>query len=261
MINETTGTEEAFLNEYKKEAHKYTPFSLTADIVLLTIKHGKLCVLLVERGGHPYKGSWALPGGFVNDDESAEEAAIRELKEETGVKLENAHIEQLKTYSEPNRDPRMRVISTAFIALVPNSALPAPQAGDDAAKAYFYPVYDLIGDNVSEEDKVSLAFDHEQILRDGVERTANKLEYTNLAATFLEEPFTLADLRRIYEEVWSAELHAANFRRKILSTKNFVEELDVKGESRFEGGKSAQLYKRGSAKELQPPMLRAETKL
>lgn len=261
MINETTGTEEAFLTEYKKDSDKYPPFALTADIVLLTIKGGKLCVLLVERGAHPHKGSWALPGGFVGEDESAEGAAIRELQEETGVKLDNAHIEQLRTYSEPDRDPRMRVISTAFIALVPNSALPAPQAGDDAANAYFYPVYDLIGDNVNEEDKVSLAFDHEKILNDGIERTANKLEYTNLAATFLEEPFTLADLRRIYEEVWGIELHAANFRRKILSTKDFVEELETKGESRFEGGKSAQLYKRGTAKDLQPPMLRNDTKL
>lgn len=253
---ETQGTENEFLQEYEQRKDEYPAFALTADIVLLTIKQGKLCVLLIERQNHPEKGKWALPGGFVGIDESAENAAIRELSEETGVTLSRAHIEQLKTYSSPRRDPRMRVISTAFIALVPNADLPELEAGDDAAQAHFFPVYDIIGDN--DDMTVDLAFDHDVILSDGIDRISNKLEYTNLAATFLEEPFTLADLRRVYEEVWNTELHAANFRRKILSVKNFVEEVGGKGTSRFSGGNTASLYRQGKAEMLMPPMLRSE---
>lgn len=246
--------EKQFLENY--DPSKYPPFAFTADIVLLTIKQGKLCVLLVERGGQPYQGSWAIPGGFVQVDESSETAASRELQEETGVDLAKVHLEQLGTYSAPDRDPRMRVVSTAYIALVPD--VPEPEAGSDAAAVRFFPVHDLLNP-ADELDKISLAFDHEQILRDGVERTAAKLEYTPLATTFLDEVFTLADLRRVYEEVWNRELHAANFRRKILSTQDLVEGVGAKGESLFDGGKTAQLYRRGAAKQLQPALLRDES--
>lgn len=251
---ETTGTEDEFLGTYEEKKKEYPPFAVTADAVLFTVKDGKLCVLLIQRGAHPFKGSWALPGGFVDINESADAAAVRELSEETGVDLSRAHIEQLQTYSAPDRDPRMRVVSTAFVALVPYADLPSPSAGDDAAQAHFFPVHDLLGNSGSDADKVSLAFDHEQILRDGVERIANKLEYTNLAATFLEEPFTVADLRRIYEEVWNRELHSVTFRRQILSVKDFVE--PVSGVRKGETGSSALLYRRGHAKMLMPPMLR-----
>lgn len=251
---EHSGTEQEFLTQYHQKQHEYPPFAFTADIVLLTIRRGKLCVLLIQRGAHPDLGKWALPGGFVGIDETVEQAAIRELQEETGVVVDRAHIEQLRTYSDPDRDPRMRVVSTAFIALIPFADIPPIVAGDDAAKAHFFPVHDLLSND--DEDRVELAFDHAMILRDGLERTSNKLEYTNLAATFLEEPFTLADLRRVYEEVWSKPLHAANFRRKILSTEDFIVETGTKGDSVFQGGKSAQLYTRGEATMLQPPMLR-----
>lgn len=253
---EVQGTEEEFLTTYQERQNKYPPFAFTADIVLLTIRRGKLCALLVQRGTHPEKGRWALPGGFVGIDESAEEAAMRELAEETGVELNTAHIEQLRTYSTPDRDPRMRVVSTAFIALIPYSDLPILKAGDDAAQAHFFPVYDILEGN--EEDEVPLAFDHRTILSEGVERTASKLEYTTLAATFLEEPFTIADLRRVYEEVWNTEIHAANFRRKILSADSVVQEVPGKGQSVFQGGRMAQLYRRGDSSLLMPPIMRSD---
>lgn len=256
MSFETTGTEEEFLQEYKKQQQKYPPFAFTADIVLLTIRRGKLCALLVQRGAHPEKGKWALPGGFVGINESAEQAAMRELAEETGVELSTAHIEQLKTYSTPNRDPRMRVVSTAFLALIPYAELPILKAGDDASQAHFFPVYDILEET---DENIPLAFDHLSILSDGVDRIVNKLEYTNLAATFLEEPFTIADLRRVYEEVWNTKIHAANFRRKILSADNVIKEVPGKGESVFEGGRTAQLYKRGESTLMMPPIMKRDS--
>src|SRR5699024_4757500 len=146
--------------------------------------------------------------------------------------------------------------STAFIVLLPEEAIPQLQAGDDASIAHFFPVHELLDNN--KENTVELAFDHHQILNDGLERTANKLEYTTLAATFLPEPFTISDLRRVYEEVWNIELHAANFRRKIISADNVVIEAQTKGNSVFAGGKSAQLYYRGESELLMPPIMRKD---
>lgn len=251
MTEITRKDEEKFISNY--DSKDYPSFALTTDIVLLTIKAGQLSVLLVERGGHPFKGCWALPGGFVGANESADEAVFRELEEETGINLDKVHVEQIRTYTEPQRDPRMRVISTGYLALLPD--LPDPVAGDDAAQARFFPVEDILAPKDS-SDAIELAFDHEEILKDGLERARGKLEYTPLATTFLEDPFTLADLRRVYETVWGEKIHAGNFRRKILSTQNLVESCGEKGESSFEGGKRAQLYKKGSATMLQPAMLR-----
>lgn len=243
--------EREFLEKY--EPRDYSPIALATDIVLLTIRSGKLSVLLIKRGGFPYKGDWALPGGFIQEGLSSEDTAITELVEETGIPLEQSHVEQLKTYSDPDRDPRMRVVSTAYLALVPD--LPFPVAGDDAAEARFFPVEDVLNPQDG-DDRIVLAFDHETILKDGVNRAASKLEYTSLGTTFLQEPFTLADLRRVYEEVWQTKLHAANFRRKILSTPNLVEAVGEKGQSKFDMGRSAELYKKGTASELQPAILR-----
>lgn len=243
--------EDAFLASY--DPKKYAPVSFTADIVILTIRNGELCVLLVKRGGHPYRGHWALPGGFVNADENSDEAAWRELKEETGLDVQQTWLEQLKTYSEPNRDPRMRVITTAYLALLPNAGNPV--GGDDAVEAHFFPVRDILSPEDGEET-IPLAFDHETIIRDGLERAASKLEYTPLASSFLAQPFTLADLRRVYETVWGKKLHAANFRRKVLTTAGFVEELGRKGGSQFGTGRTADLYVSGDAKLLHPAILR-----
>lgn len=253
MTNQTTPetSEEAFLASYNPR--EYESIALTADIVILTIRNGEFCVLLVKRGGHPEKGKWALPGGFVNPDENADEAAWRELKEETNLDVKRAWLEQLKTYSNPNRDPRMRVVTTAYLALLPNAGTPV--GGDDAVEAHFFPVRDIFNPEEGEEG-IQLAFDHEMIVRDGLERAASKLEYTPLAASFLEQPFTLADLRRVYETVWGTKLHPANFRRKVLTTPGFVEAAGRKGVSQFESGRSADLYVSGETTLLHPAILR-----
>lgn len=226
----------------------YPPFAVTSDIVVLTIRGGELSVLLVERGNEPYAGCWALPGGFVDIDEAGEETARRELVEETGLEISSYHLEQLRTYSAPQRDPRMRVVSTAYLAFLPD--LPAPVAGDDAARARFFAVRDI------EAGEVTLAFDHDQILADAVERARSKIEYTTLAAAFVEKPFTLGDLRRVYECVWGTRLHPSNFARKVLSTPGFVRSLDVRGASQFEGGRVGALYETGNATVLHPAILR-----
>ena len=245
----------------------YPPFAVTSDICIFTIREGVLKVLLIQRLRDPFAGSQAFPGGFVDPDEDAENAAWRELSEETGINIpalneerdaqkspESAmgntsiHLEQLKTYSSPGRDPRMRVVSVAFVALAAN--LPEPSAGDDAAKVRWWTVDDLLG----ETPEITLAFDHLKILGDALERVRGKLEYTTLANQFVEEPFTLSDLRRVYKAVWGIEPNLANFRRKVLSVPNFVtpcgEYLSGKA------GPKALLYKRGTAIDIQPAMMR-----
>ena len=176
-------------------------------MAVFTIREGRLAVLLVQRGGHPFRGRWALPGGFIGPDESAEVAAGRELAEECGAPLvARAHLEALDHYTDPDRDPRTRVISLAYVAFVPDA--PDPTAGDDAAAARFWILDDLSGPEAPD-----LAFDHDLILADAVERVRNRIEYTTLAATFLAEPFTIAELRRIYEAIWGVTLDPANFHR------------------------------------------------
>ncbi|MBO0869184.1 MAG: NUDIX hydrolase, partial [Micromonosporaceae bacterium] len=182
-------TERAFLTGYDPRA--FPPVAVTVDVAILTVQQGQFCALLVRRGAHPYRGRWALPGGFVRPREDLADAAGRELVEETGLATQ-AHLEQLGSYGAPDRDPRMRVVSVAYLAIVPD--LPHPVAGTDAAEARYRPVAELIG-----ESAPRLAFDHSRILADAVERARAKLEYTDLATTFLDEPFTIADLRRVYE--------------------------------------------------------------
>lgn len=223
--------------------------AVTVDIVVLTIRSGRLCVLLVERGAEPFAGAWALPGGFVRDDEDLEAAAARELMEETGIPTFSGHLEQLRTYGAPGRDPRQRVVSVAYVGFVPD--LPTPEAGSDAAAARWWAIEDL----ADPDDGPSLAFDHEQILADAVERARAKLEYTPLAASFTEEPFTLTELRRVYEAVWGVPIHVGNFRRKVLSTPGFVEPIGEKARQ-ADGGRPAELYRRGAATVLHPAMLR-----
>ncbi len=229
--------------EYDK--HAYEPFAVTVDLAVLTLRAGALHVLLVERGQEPYAGSWALPGGFVQPDESAETAARRELAEETALSdVSGLHLEQLRTYSEPDRDPRMRVVSVAFAALLPDA--PEVHGGSDAAQARWVP-YDEVG---------ALAFDHDRILADAHERVGAKLEYTCLATAFCPPEFTLGELQQVYEAVWGTALDRPNFRRKVLATPGFVE--PVPGASRLTSGrgKPAALYRSGTASALQPPLLR-----
>lgn len=236
--------ETEFLQSYDPSA--FPPVGLTVDVALLTIRQGRLTVLLVRRGAHPFRGTWALPGGFVRPTENLDEAARRELGEEAGVTASSWHLEQLRTYAAPDRDPRMRVVSVAYLGLMPD--LPRPLAGTDAAEARFWPIADLWSD-----EGPPLAFDHADIVADAVERARSKLEYTSLATGFVEEPFTIADLRRVYEAVWSVLLHPANFRRKVLSTPGFVVPT---GEDRSTGRGRADLYRRGDVTTLHPAILR-----
>ncbi|MEU1003396.1 NUDIX hydrolase [Streptomyces tibetensis] len=231
------------MNGYDKYAHE--PFAVTVDLAVFTVREGTLHVLLVERGQEPYAGRWALPGGFVQPDESAETAARRELAEETGLSdVSGLHLEQLRTYSEPGRDPRMRVVSVAFTALLPDA--PEAHGGSDAAQARWVP-YGTAG---------PLAFDHDRILADAHERVGAKFEYTCLATAFCPPEFTLGELQQVYEAVWGTELDRPNFRRKVLATPGFVEA--VPGAARLTGGrgKPAALYRAGTATALHPPLLR-----
>jgi len=220
--------------------------SVAVDLVVLTVRDGALSALVVRRGIAPYKGRWALPGGFVLDDEDLSDAAVRELEEETGLSSLQAHLEQLATYGAPRRDPRGRVISVAYLALVPD--LPAPVAGSDAAEARWASVDELLA------DRRQLAFDHHAILSDGVERARSKLEYTPLATAFCPDEFTIAELRRVYEAVWGTDLDPRNFHRKVSGTDGFV--APTRDTTTRDGGRPAQLYRVGKAKVLHPPMLR-----
>jgi len=245
--------EREFLRGY--DPGDFPPFAVTVDLAVFTIRAGLLSALLVQRRDHPYQGYWALPGGFVRARESAGDAALRKLAEETGVTTFTGHLEQLRTYSDPDRDPRMRVVSVAHVALAPG--LPDPRPGGDTIAARWWPVEDLGLEDAS-PDAPPLAFDHALILTDAAERVRSKLEYTTLAVSFVEEPFTLADLRRVYTAVWGTAPDLGNFRRKVLGTAGLVVEarrspLAAAGPA---GGRPPLLYRRGSAAILQPPMLR-----
>lgn len=230
------------------DKYAFEPFAVTVDLAVFTVQNGGLRVLLVERGQEPYAGKWALPGGFVLPDESAETAARRELAEETGLSdVSGLHLEQLRTYSEPGRDPRMRVVSVAFTALLPDP--PEPHGGGDAAQARWLP-------HDGGQAHGTLAFDHDRILADARERVGAKLEYTCLATSFCPPEFTLGELQQVYETVWGTALDRPNFRRKVLATPGFVE--PAPGGARLTGGrgKPAALYRAGGAKALHPPLLR-----
>lgn len=265
--------EDAFLASY--DPGKYPAFALTVDLNIFTIRDGVLCVLLIERGDHPYRGFWALPGGHVQHSvENAETAAIRELGEETGLdwgSLGAGHLEQVRAYSDPDRDPRIKaglhVASIAYFALAPN--LPDPQAGTDASTARYWPVEDLglaaqardwQGRTAYAGGAPALAYDHAQVLSDSLERVRSKLEYTTLATQFVSEPFSLNDLRRVYAAVWGAAPDLGNFRRKVLSTEGFVRPTEQKADSPASdrGGPRPKLYTRGRAMLLHPAMLRSE---
>lgn len=223
---------------------EYGPVAVTVDLVVLTVRDDELSVLLIRRGIPRYEGEWALPGGFVGVDEDLPDAAVRELDEETGVGEPAAHLEQLRTYGAPGRDPRQRVVTVAYLALLPDLA--TPKAGTDAADAQWWPVSRVLTDR--------LVFDHDQILADGVERARAKLEYTPLAAAFCPPEFTIAQLRSVYETVWGRQLDPRNFHRKVIGTPDFVEPLGRSTEGT--PGRPAQLFRAGRAKVLHPPMLR-----
>jgi 8-oxo-dGTP diphosphatase len=223
----------------------YPPVAVTVDLVVLTIRDDDLEVLLVRRGGEPFAGALALPGGFIRPDEGLSQAAVRELAEETRLTVGAAHLEQLASYGDPGRDPRMRVVTVAYLALVPQ--MPLPLAGTDAAEASWIAVGSVLNGGV-------LAFDHQQILADGVERARAKLEYTPLAAAFCPPEFTIAQLRRVYEIVWDTSLDPRNFHRKVTGTPGFVDPAGTA--TAGDRGRPAQIYRPGPARQLHPPLLR-----
>ena len=225
----------------------HAPVRITVDLVILTIRADRLHVLLVERDNEPHQGALALPGGFVRPDEALEDAARRELAEETALDGDSLYLEQLRTYAAPHRDPRGRVVTVAYLAIAPD--LPVPVGGTDARAARWQPVWSVLA------GEVALAFDHLGILEDAIDRARSKLEYTTLATAFCPEVFTMTELRRVYEVVWGVSIDARNFHRKVVNAEDFVEPT---GERRvLETGRPAALYRRpGAVRTLFPPMLR-----
>lgn len=239
--------EEEFLKNY--DMSKYPNIAVTADLAVFTIKNSKLSLLLVKRGGHPEKGKWALPGGFVNIDESIDDAASRELYEETNVTVDNGYLEQLCTIGNPYRDKRGYVVSVSYVALIPR--INKFFASDDAEEVHFFSADDVLSDSFD------LAFDHKNIVRKGLERIRSKIEYSPIAIKFLEDDvFTLSELRNIYEIVWGVKILSSNFRRKMLSVPNLLIPLHEKKVSDIEGGRSSDLYQYDNAQEIYPPFTR-----
>ena len=198
---------------------------VTVDVVIFTIQQGVLKVLLVKRRIEPFIGQFAIPGGFVLEDEDLEQAAARELSEETGVS--DVYLEQLYSFGKPDRDPRGRVVTVAYFALI--SADRKLKAGSDAAEAAWFPMDHL----------PPLAFDHATILNYALERLRNKLEYTTVGFQLLPEKFTLTELQEVYAAILGKQLDKRNFRRKM----SVLKILKPLPEYRRGGQRPAQLYR------------------
>ena len=204
--------ESEFLKQYQPD--DYPRVAVTVDLVIFTVRDADLKVLLIKRGEPPFKDLWALPGGFIRvgqtkseTGENLENAAHRVLSEETGLPTRSAYLEQLYTYGDVHRDPRMRVISVAWFALISPDVAPLVTAGRSAEAVGWYSL---------SEKKTRLAFDHDNILAHGVQRIRGKLNYAPIAFDLVAETFTIAELRAVHEAVLGTEIDAGNFRRKFL---------------------------------------------
>lgn len=215
----------------------FPAFAVTVDVVILTLHDGTLHVLLVQRGGEPFKGRWAIPGGFKRPTETLDGAAARELKEETGIDA-TLHLRQFGAYGDPGRDPRLNVVTVAYLAVLRDVA--PPVAGTDAAAAALFPVAEVL------DGRRQLAFDHAVIVRDAVERVRLELEVSGLAIAFLGETFTIGELRTVYEAVWDVRLDAANFRRAVEGD-GWLVPTGRRTRPGSTGGRPAELYRTGDA--------------
>ena len=255
-------SEQQYLQNYDPSQFEHP--SVTVDILIFTVSDRKLRILLIRRNEHPYLGKWAIPGGFLKMDESADEAAARRIREEAGV--EGIHLEQLYTFSAVDRDPRTRVISIAYLATVPPSGLHY-LAGAGADKAELFEICGISGQSVNdnpEQDAFTdsdtmllksidgelvtgqdLAFDHARIIRTAVLRMRGKLDYTDLAFGFLEDPssFTLTELRIIHEAILDHPLDIGNFRRTIKREYEATGRIIEQGLEKGAVGRPAMLYK------------------
>lgn len=211
----------------KKYSYEYPRPSVATDCVIFGFDGIDLQVLLIERGIEPFLGKWALPGGFLQMNETTEECARRELEEETGIK--NVFMEQLYTFSDVGRDPRGRVLSVSYFALV-KSADYTVVGGDDAAKAQWFPMHTI----------PSLAFDHDRVLRVAHSRLKGKIRYQPIGFELLDEQFTIPQLQQLYEAILGIQIDRRNFSRKIRNLDILVP-LDIKAK----GGahKAPMLYK------------------
>ena len=196
-------------------SYRYPHPAVTTDIVIFTIRDGQLKLLLIKRGGEPYQGRWALPGGFVEIGEDLEASARRELEEETGVF--GVFLEQLYTFGRPDRDPRERVITVAYYALIPSDQVRLQAATDAEAVGWF-----------AFEELPPLAFDHDEIVAMAHQRLVAKLDYSTIAFQFLPREFTLSELQDVYEIILRAEVDKRNFRKQVLALGKLVETKKLK---------------------------------
>jgi 8-oxo-dGTP diphosphatase len=234
-VTTRTGAGEAPLGY---DPSQFPAFAVTVDVVILTMSEGVLHVLLVRRGEEPFEGMWAIPGGFKRPTETLDEAARRELAEETGVDVASL-LAQFGAYGDPERDPRMNVVTVAYLAVLRDVG--AVVAGTDAADAALVPVSDVLN------ERIDLAFDHLRIARDAVERVRVELEVSGIATAFVGTTFTMAELRTVYEAIWGVQLDAANFRRSVVSEDGWVIPTGRRARPGSAGGRPAELYRAGRA--------------
>ncbi len=217
---------------------KFPAFAVTVDVVILTLSEGELQVLLVRRGEAPFAGMWAIPGGFKLPTETLDDAAKRELVEETGVDA-TALLSQFGAYGDPGRDPRMNVVTIAYLAVLRDVGSIA--AGTDAVDASLVSVSKVL------DGTIELAFDHVRIVADALERVRLDIEVSGVATAFVGPTFTLAELRSVYEAVWGVQLDGANFRRSVVSDDAWVIPTGRRAAPGSAGGKPPELFRAGRA--------------
>jgi 8-oxo-dGTP diphosphatase len=228
---------------------QFPDFAVTVDVVILTMSEGTLHVLLVRRGEAPFHGMWAIPGGFKRPTETLDEAAKRELREETGVDAASL-LTQFGAYGDPGRDPRMNVVTVGYLAVIRDVG--AIVAGSDAVDAALVPVSEVL------EENLELAFDHLRIVRDAIERVRVELEVSGIATAFVGTTFTMAELRAVYEAIWGVQLDAANFRRRVGAEDGWVIPTGRRTRPGPEGGRPAELYRAGRAWRHGAPIQRSQ---